>query len=159
MRHVLDRDRSFLFFAAEREGAKEHQAGGRISYVGHVGARTYVRRCLGEIDGACGMKGWYPRYGKKPSRSPSAENSASLQGCRPLITRRSDARCLLTVKRRENARRFAVGAGMSLTCNKRNASLLKRLISDALACSRDRSNRPKVQARRSNQSPHAFFHC
>lgn len=63
---------------------------------------TYVRRCLREIDGA-----WNERVSslQKNPRAPSARNSADpLQGCRLLIMRASDARCLLTVNARARAR-------------------------------------------------------
>lgn len=65
-----------------------------------VYACTYVRRCLREIDGA-----WDERVSslQKNPRAPSARNSANLLllGCRLLIMRASDTRCLLTVNARE----------------------------------------------------------
>lgn len=66
-------------------------------YTRHVGVHMYVVayvRSMGRV-----MKG-YPLVRKKTLAHPPPENSASLQGCRLLIMRALDMRCLLTVNAR-----------------------------------------------------------
>lgn len=83
-------------------------------YTRHVDVHMYVvayMRSMGR-----GMKG-YPRY-RKTLAHPSAEIWRACRGCRLLIMRTSDTRCLLTVNARVHSTTCTIHfEGYGLTCN------------------------------------------